>query len=224
MEIIRVIITSLVSLVVLFILTKLMGNRQVSELTMFDYVIGISIGSIAAEMATELDKPVNSLVAMVVYAGVAILISFITSKFIKTRRILFGKSVELMKNGEILRKGLKKAHLDLSEFLMQARTAGYFDITDINAAFMEPNGKISFLPFSNARPVNAKDLLLPTKEDEVMVNVIADGVILEKNLKTLGFNKQWLMDNMKKQAVKNEKSVLLATADKNGTLNLFLNK
>ena len=90
MEILQVFITSLSSIVALFILTKLMGKQQVSELSMFDYITGISIGSIAAEMATELEQPINSLVAMVVYALAALGVSLITNRWFKSRRLLSG--------------------------------------------------------------------------------------------------------------------------------------
>lgn len=221
MEIIKIVITSLSSLIVLFILTKLMGNRQVSELTMFDYVIGISIGSIAAEMATDLEKPLYGVAAMAVYALAAILISFLTSKFYCVRKLFFGKSIVLMKNGKIIKSGLKKAHLDLSEFLMQSRTAGYFDISSVKTAFFEPNGKISFLPYPDKRPITANDIEFKLSGEELFTNVISDGVIIEKNLISMGFDKIWLKKEMEKQNAKNEKDVFLATLNKDGKLNIF---
>jgi len=221
MEFLKIILTAFSSLIVLFLLTKIMGNRQVSELTMFDYVIGISIGSIAAEMATNLDKPENCVVAMAVYALFSVVISFITSKSIIFRRIFFGRTVELMKKGEIIRKNLRKTHLDLSEFLMQARTAGYFDISQIDTALMEPNGKISFLPFSNARPVNADDLKIVPNNDEIFLNVICDGNLIEGNLGELGYSKAWLFSELKTKGIKDFSKIFLATLNKDGVLNVF---
>jgi len=221
MELIKISITSFFSLIVLFVLTKIMGNRQVSELTMFDYIIGISIGSIAAEMATDLEKPLNSVVAMTVYAVFSVIISFSTSKNTKLRRIFFGKSVVLMKNGKLSRENLRNTHLDLSEFLMQARTAGYFNIADIDTALMEPNGKISFLPFSFARPVNANDLKIVPENDGVFMNVICDGNIIYSSLKDLGYSEKWLNSELKTKGIKDVSKVFLATLNKEGTLNIF---
>ena len=221
MEILKIVITSLVSLAILFILTKLMGNRQVSELTMFDYVIGISIGSIAAEMATDLKNPLYGVVAMSVYTIMAIVISLATAKNMKLRRIFFGRTITIMQNGKIEKNALKKAHLDISDFLVQARTAGYFDISDINFAVLEPNGKISFLPFSHKRPATPEDLSVVPEKDGFCYNIIADGVVLYDNLKKIGLDEEWLSSCLKLNDKKQE-DILLATVDGNKQLKIFL--
>lgn len=223
MDYIKVVLVSLFSLLVLFVLAKIMGNKQVSQLTMFDYVIGISIGSIAAEMATELENPFKPLLAMVVYALSAYLISIVTMKSVKLRRIIFGRSVVLMKNGKIYRSNLKKSHIDLNEFLVQCRSDGYFDISAINTAILEPNGKISILPFPDKRPVTAEDLKTVPTQDNVFYDVIMDGEILKENLQSSGYDTNWLKNELKTQGYKNEKDVFLATLDESGTLNVFEN-
>lgn len=108
MEILKIIITSAVSLLVLFLLTKLMGSKQVSQLNMFDYIVGISIGSIAAEMATELDTPINSLTAMIVYGLIAAAVSLISQKSVGARKVLTGKPLILLNNGKFNRENMKK--------------------------------------------------------------------------------------------------------------------
>ncbi len=122
MDLLKIVALSLGSVIFLFILTKLMGNKEMSGLSMFDYIIGITIGSIAAEMATALESDfMQPLVAMAVYAVVSIVISVLSYKSLKFRRISSGDSLILLDNGEIYRDNLKKAKLDLNEFLMQCR-------------------------------------------------------------------------------------------------------
>lgn len=122
MDLLKIVALSLGSVIFLFILTKLMGNKEMSQLSMFDYIIGITIGSIAAEMATALENDfMQPLVAMAVYAIVAIIISILSYKSLKFRRISSGDCLILLDNGEIYRDNLKKAKLDLNEFLMQCR-------------------------------------------------------------------------------------------------------
>ena len=104
------VLTALLSIVVMFLLTKLMGTKQVSQMTMFDYVTGITVGSIAAELATELEEPAKPLTAMVVYGLVAVLISIITCKSLKLRAWITGKPLVLLENGVIYRENLKKAY------------------------------------------------------------------------------------------------------------------
>ena len=105
MDLLHVAVTSLVSLAAMFLLTKLMGNKQVSQMNLFDYVIGITIGSIAAEMATELDTPENSLLAMAVYAVAAVCISLLTNKSLRVRQLMTGKPLILMDSGVICEEG-----------------------------------------------------------------------------------------------------------------------
>ena len=158
MKYLTVVLMSLGSVIILFLLTKLMGKRQIAELSMFDYINGITIGSIAAEMATSLeDDFLEPLIAMVVYAIVSIIISLLSCKSLKIRNFLIGKPLVLIDNGKLVRNNLKKSKLDLSEFLTQCRTSGYFDISKIDTAIMESNGKISFIPISSDRPATPND-------------------------------------------------------------------
>lgn len=223
MDYLTIVLTSLFSLAALFVLTKLVGNKQMSEITMFDYINSITIGSIAAEMATELEKPLRPLTAMAVYAVASYLISIATSKSLKVRRVIFGKSIVLMRNGKIYRKNLKKGHLDLNEFLVQCRSNGYFDISAINTAVLEPSGKISFMPFPSKRPVTAEDLKTVPVNDDIFFNVIMDGRVLEENLKSTGKDINWLRNELKTQGVKSPKEVFLGVLDMSGTLNIFKN-
>ena len=220
MDYITVIITSLVSLFVLFLLTKLVGNRQLSELNMFDYIVSITIGSIAAETATELEHPEKPLIAMAVYALVSFAISVITAKSIKLRRILFGHSVILMKGGQLYKKNFKKTRLDLNEFLMQARLNGYFDLSQVDTAVMEASGKISFMPKAANRPATPEDLKIVPEADKVFYNVIMDGHILEQNLKAAGRDIRWLENCLKSKGNKIN-DIFLATLDSSGTLSIF---
>lgn len=221
MEILQVLITSAVSLAVLFLLTKLMGNKQVSQLSMFDYIIGISIGSIAAEMATELENPENSLAAMIVYGVIAFLVSVISQRSVKVRKVMSGRPLVIMDNGIIYRENLKKARIDLSDFLTQCRTSGYFDLNQIQTAVMEYNGAISFLPVSKYRPATPSDMDLQPEQEYLQITVIMDGHINKSNLKLSGNNEVWLTKQLHLQGYNNPSDVLLALCDNNNKLTVF---
>lgn len=221
MEILQVLITSAVSLAVLFLLTKLMGNKQVSQLSMFDYIIGISIGSIAAEMATELENPENPLAAMIVYGVIAFLVSVISQRSTKVRKVMSGRPLVIMDNGIIYRENLKKARIDLSDFLTQCRTSGYFDLNQIQTAVMEYNGAISFLPVSKYRPATPSDMDLQPEQEYLQITVIMDGHINKSNLKLSGNNEVWLTKQLHLQGYNNPSDVLLALCDNNNKLTVF---
>lgn len=135
MEILKIIGLSLGSMAVLFVLTKIMGQREMSGPSVFDYIITITIGSIAAEMATSLeDNFVQPMVAMIVYATVTLFMSFLNIKFVKLRPMLSGRTLILYDNGTLFKENFKKAKIDLNEFLVQCRTNGFFNLSDINQA------------------------------------------------------------------------------------------
>lgn len=222
MDLLKVAVTSAASLAVLFVLTKLMGNKQVSQLSMFDYIIGISIGSIAAEFATELENPENSLVAMVIYAVIAFLVSVITSKSITAQKIITGRPLILLDNGKLYRKNFRKARIDINEFLTHCRNQGYFDLSDVQTAVFEYNGAISVLPVETARPLNPSDMQLNPQQQKLIVNVILDGHISEPNLKMTGNNKVWLEKQLHAQGYHSEKEVFLGTVNTvDNTLTLY---
>lgn len=222
MDLLKVAVTSAASLAVLFVLTKLMGNKQVSQLSMFDYIIGISIGSIAAEFATELENPENSLVAMVIYAVIAFLVSLITGKSVNVRKIIIGRPLILFDNGKLYRKNFRKARIDINDFLTHCRNQGYFDLSDVQTAVFEYNGAISVLPVETARPLTPSDMQLSPQQQKLIVNVILDGHISEPNLKMTGNNKVWLEKQLHSQGYHSEKEIFLGTVNTvDNTLTLY---
>ncbi len=222
MDLIKISVTSVVSLAVLFVLTKLMGNKQVSQLSMFDYIIGISIGSIAAELATELDNPEYCLLAMVIYAVIAYLVSVVTGKSVNARKIIIGRPLVLFDNGKLYRKNFRKARLDLSDFLTHCRNLGYFDLSDVQTAVFEYNGAVSILPAETARPLTPSDMNLSPVQQKLIVNVILDGHVSEANLKMTGNNNVWLEKQLHSQGYHSEKEIFLGTVNTvDNTLSLY---
>ena len=213
MDLITLCLTSVVSFVVLFIIAKLIGHKQIAQLDFFDYIIGISIGSIAAEMATELEKPWKPLAAMVIYGICSFLLSIISNRFPRSRKYLNGTPTILMDHGRLYRENLKKAKLDLSEFMVMCRQQGYFDLTNIQTAVFEYNGKLTILPVSSQRPLTPNDMNLAPKQEPIFTELIMDGRILENNLKRMGLDRTWLDKQLKHNHVHSPQDVFLALYD-----------
>ena len=209
------------SLVVLFLLEKLMGNKQVSQMTMFDYVVGITIGSIAAELATELEEPVKPLTALVVYGVVAAGISVLTSKSVKAQSLITGKPLVLLEDGVIYRENLKKARLDLNEFLTYCRIGGWFDLNQLHAAVLEHNGAVSFLPKETDRPATPVDLDLTPRQSQVQIPFVMDGQLLRDNVQKAGKAETWVHRKLTDQGYQDESKVLLALWDGEEKLTVF---
>lgn len=222
MEYFTVFYQSLFSVIILLILTKLMGYRQISQLSMFDYINSITIGSIAAEMAIDLEgNYLKPLLAMVVYAAFVIIVAKISQKSIPFRRLVNGKAIMIYQNGSIYNENLKKAKMDVDEFLVECRVNGYFDLSQIESAILEPNGKISFLPVTEDRPATPKDLGITPTQEEIFANVVVDGKVMEYNLKHAGKDRNWLDQQLEGQNIKKLEDVFLAVCDKQGNFHVF---
>ena len=221
MKMIQVILTSLLSIAALFIIAKIMGHKQIAQLDFFDYITGITIGSIAAELATELEEPLQPLIAMTIYGIVAIALSLLTSKFPKARKYINGSPTILMNDGKLYRTNMKKAKLELSEFLMMCREQGYFNLDDIQTAIFEANGKLTVLPLSTKRPVIPADMNMSPEAEHIKTEVIMDGRILDGNLKRMELNSQWLEEQLKAQGFRSAKEIYLGLCDTNQKLSLY---
>ena len=222
MDFAYIIILSFVSLAVLFIITKIMGFRQISEMSFFDYVIGITIGSIAAEMATNIDLEWwKGILAMVVYGVVGVLLSIIAQKSIKARKFISGKPIIIIERGKISKEGMKKARIELDDLLTSARVNGYFNLSDIDYAIMETTGKISFQPVAQKRELNPKDFNFAPEREGLYINVIMDGHIIYDNLSVAGVTKKEL-DNMLKAKGDKLENIYLGTIDINKQLTTYL--
>ena len=219
----EVLVRSLVSILVLFFLTKFMGFKQISQLTLFDYIVGISIGSIAAQMAFDPNIPYYATItAMAVYAIFEVSISMLTSKSIKLRRFVTGTPVVVINKGEIIEENLKKIKYDLNDLLTECRINGFFNISDVEYAVMETDGRLSFLPKPELRPANPKDMGLTPAKEGLVSNVIIDGKIMSNALKFCGMDEKWLQKQLSDKKIKDVSQVLLGTVDINGIFTAFL--
>lgn len=224
-EILHTIAATFGSIITLFIITKLMGNKQISQLNLFDYINGITIGSIAAEMAVsdEVKDLFQPALAMVIYGGAGLLLSWLTMKSINCRKYISGEPLLLIENGKLYPKNLKTAKLDTGDLLTRARSQGYFDISKIEYAIFENTGAISFMPKAEEAPLTPKDIGCKKEADKLVVNLIMDGVVIEKNLKRCGKESKWLLKQLSAQGYSSPLQIFLAVIDKDDKLTIFPN-
>lgn len=203
---------SLVSLVILFFIAKLIGKKQVSELSLFDYVIGLSIGNFAAEMTMNFhEQYLGGVIAIATFGLVAYLVSILSMKSISVRRVVVGVPTVLIENGNILFKSLKKVKIDINDLLEQARSAGYFDLEEIAFAIMEVNGKISFSAKDMYRQPTKKDLKVKTNNDSLSANIIIDSKLMKENIFNTDRDLDWFISQFKVKGYETYEKILLAT-------------
>lgn len=221
MDLLFTALTALFSFVYMFLIAKLMGHRQIAQLDSFDYIIGITVGSIAAELATELEEPMKPIVAMAVYGVMAVAVSRFTLRWQRSRKYIEGTPTILFHNGKLYRENLKKARVDLSEFLGLCRQQGYFDLNQIYTVVFEHNGALSILPLESDRPATPRDFQLEPQQTTFPTEVIMEGQVLGENLKRMGKEETWLKEQLKSQGFHSPKEIFLALCDQNGQLTCY---
>ena len=213
MEFIKVLLASLLSYAALFVCAKVVGRKQIAQLNFIDYITGITIGSIAAELATELEAPLRPLIAMGVYALATWAMSRFGMHFMRARKFIDGTPTIILRGGKLYRDNMNKAKLDLSEFMVMCREQGYFSLSDIDTAIFEYNGKLTILPVSARRPATPQDMGLSPQQETISVEVIMDGRILGENLHRMGLDETWLIRRLHAQGIRNARDVFLAVCD-----------
>jgi len=220
--ILQTVLTALFSAVTLFILTKLLGYRQISQMSSYDYINGITIGSIAAEVAVGGFKDFWSpLIALLVFVAFVLFLSEFADHSVRLRAWINGKPLVLMENGKLCRESFQKGKIDVHEFLSQCRQQGYFDVFQLDTAYLEPNGKISCSPKPLDRPASPKDLNLQPPKEDIPLEVVVDGVVLHQNLKRKGFEEKWLTQQLSQQNQLPVHKIFLATCTVDGKLEVF---
>ena len=221
-ELLDVTIRAISSLITLFLVTKMLGKKQVSQLSLFDYVIGISIGNFAAEMTINLEShELNGVWAVVLFGLFAYLISWLTMKSIILRRFFMGTPTIIIQDGKILEKNLKKVKFDINDMLEEIRCEGYFDLSQVEYAVMEANGKFSILPKPEYRPVTPKDMNLKVPKESLCANIIIDGKIMHNNLENINKDEKWLNKELKIRGYRDISKILLATVDNNKKITIY---
>lgn len=221
-SILGTVLRTVLILVILFVITRLMGKKQVSQMNIYDYIIGITMGSIAADISLDIEKDlIAGILCLVVYGGSAILVTILTLKSITMRKFINGVPTILIDNGKIIYNNLKKEGIDINDLEEEARQNGYFDLSKINYAILEISGKISFLAKAPYEEVTRDDMKIKAKDEEIKANVIIDGTLIESNLKAVNRDSKWLSNYLEKHGYKDYKDILLMTIDKSGKVNIF---
>lgn len=221
-QLLEIFIRCIITLITLFLLAKIMGKKQISQLNLYDYIIGISIGSLAADICLDTSKPlIDGLLAMSIYALSAALISKITTKSIILRRFFTGVPTVLIEKNKINYLALKRIKFDINDLLEQARSAGYYNLEEIEYAIMETSGQVSFQQKAENKPVTKKDMKINAPYEGLVANLIIDGKIMKNNLKNCHKKQEWLEQQLKVKGYQKTDDILLATLDENDKLIIY---
>lgn len=216
----QVIINTVISYTVLLLITRLLGKKQMSQLTFFNYVTGITIGSIAANMVDyEWNQFKVTIWGLILWALLTMIISMVMLKFPKVSDILHGQPTIVIKRGKILYKELSKLGVDIDNLMMMLREKDVFSIMEVEYAILETNGELSILKKQDNLPVLKKDLNIPSERIKYLpTDLIIDGKIVKHNLKEMNLTEKWLFKQLKKEGIKDVQHVMYAQLQDDGTV------
>ncbi|KAA0549995.1 DUF421 domain-containing protein [Bacillus sp. BGMRC 2118] len=217
---IEISVRALLFILALFILTKLLGKKQISEISFFEYISGITIGSIASEVIMKLEANIfNGLIGIFVFGFVTVLVDLLSIKSKKFREIAEGKATVFIQDGKILDKNLRKERYSLDELNTLLRKKDVFNFADVEFAVLEPSGELTVLLKKENRPVTLKDLKISTTPEKEPQTVVMDGEIIHSSLLAAGKNLRWLHTELEKLKV-TIKEIFLAQVDSFGVLTI----
>lgn len=218
-EYLLILIRSIGAFLLLLLMTRVMGKKQLSQLTFFDYCVGITIGSIAATMSVDQNvKIANGLISLIIWGLFPIILAFIAIKHRKFLHFTDGRPAIIIKNGQVLEESMKKNQVAIDELMMLLREQSVFKVDDVEMAILETNGELSIMKKTDQQPVTPKMLGLKVEQEYAPTLLIADGTILEQNLSLLGYSSEWLLGEVKKQGATQIQDVFLAQIDSSSNL------
>lgn len=203
----------------LLILSRIMGKTQIGHLTFFEYITGITIGSIAGDLSTNLNvRPWPIFVSLIAWFALTLLTQWVAVKNQWTGKLLDGQPMVVIQNGQVLEGALRSLRMRFEDLGILLRTKNVFDINTVEFAIMEPNGELSVLKRSQNQPLTPADLKIPTEYKGLGVELIVDGEVMEQNLRNLNLNYGWLYAKLREQEIESPKQVFLAIIDSQGQI------
>ncbi|MCT1577935.1 DUF421 domain-containing protein [Oceanobacillus kimchii] len=218
-ELLLILIRSIAAFLLLFLMTRIMGKKQISQLTFFDYCVGITIGSIAATMSVDQNvKALNGLMSLLIWGLFPIVLAYLGMKSNLFSRITDGKATIVVKKGKVLENNMRKNLMNSNELMLLLREKGIFEVNDVEMAVLETNGQLSVLPKTDKKPITAKDMGISLESEHGPSILIMDGKVMHKSLKKLGYSYEWLVGEINKQGANNVEEVFLAQINSKGDL------
>lgn len=220
----EMIVRTTLSFFALLVLARILGKKQLGQLTFFHYTTGITFGSIASEIASQAETPfLDGLISLIWWSVLTYFMTILTIKSVKARVLIDDRPSILIQNGLVLESALKKSRMHMDELTMMLREQAIFSVKDVHYALLETNGKLSVLQTTSEQVATKQDVKADiTPASYIPTELISDGTIIYKNLVELDLTEDWLMKKLKKQNVDTVSNVFFAQIQTNGSLYISL--
>lgn len=220
-KLIETIIQTLLSFFSILFITRILGRQQVAQLTVHEYINGITFGSIAATLATDLNENTwVHLIGLFLFGALTYLMSYISLKNRSASKVIQGEPILVIQDGHILEKNLSRFHYTVDDLTHLLRKKDVFNVSDVKYAILETTGEISVVKVAQKENVKVGDMSLNTNQEELNTDIIVTGNIIYENLKKRNLSSKWLMGELKKLRVKDIKDIYYAALDNNNQIYL----
>ncbi|OOM77321.1 DUF421 domain-containing protein [Clostridium sp. BL-8] len=209
--VINTVIKTIAAYAFALILARILGRKLISQMTFFDFVVGVTMGTLVANaMVDSTNLSSSSVAALLIITALSIGIAFLNIKSFKIRKMTDSEPVTLVKDGSIVEENMKNTRMTVGELMMKMREKNAFSLADVEFAIMETDGELSVLTKADKKPVTPLQMNIKTQSEGLMKDVIIDGELMEENLKTAGVDKNWIKNELQKQNVKDFSDVFYA--------------
>lgn len=218
-EIIGVVFRSVFAYIILLVLGRVIGRKLISRITFFDFIVGITLGSIAVRIALgSQESPFLATISAIVITILVVITDYLDIKSINFRKLVDGEAIILINNGKLVDYNLKKVRININRLMMQLREKDIFNIDDVALAIIESDGQLTVLPKVNKQPITTGDLNISTKYNGLISDIIVDGKIIYNNLKCTNHDEQWVREQLKTHNISNVEEVFYAGLNATGIL------
>ncbi|TLS35078.1 DUF421 domain-containing protein [Pseudalkalibacillus caeni] len=217
MTILEITIRTIAGFVTLYILARILGKKLISQMTFFDFVAGITIGTLTGAIITTKGlMAVKGLYALALFTLLAIVLDVIALKAFRGRKILNDEPTIVIKDGKFLGQGMGRARLNLDQLLMQLRKKNIFYLDEVEIAFLETDGTVSVLKKPENMTVTHKDMKIDSPSRGLAQTFIIDGQVLENSLLAAGKDMEWVETTLKTNGIDDVREVTIAQIDVQG--------
>ena len=223
----KVLLMTIIKCVGVYILaifiTKSIGRKLISQMNFFDFIMGVSMGSIVASAVVDKQfGAISAITALILFCILTIVTGYLSMKSLKIRKIINSEPINLVKNGKIIEKNMKENKLTINELMMKLREKNMFHLADVEFAIMETDGELSVLPKADKKPLTPYNMKINVTSSGIDKDIIIDGIVIDENLKNIGLDKEWLKSELNKQNIKEISEVFYAGVD--NTQKLYISK
>lgn len=220
---IEIVLQTFLSFFSILFITRILGRQQVAQLTIHEYITGITFGSIAATLATDLGQESwHHLIGLFLFGALTYLMSYINLKNRTASKLIQGEPLLVIQDGHILEKNLRRYHYTLDDLTHLLRKKDVFDVNDIKYGILETTGELSIVKAAQKENVKVEDLHLSVEQQELNTDIIVTGNIIYENLKKRNLSVKWLLNQLKAMGVKDIKDIYYSSIDKDNKIYLDL--